>query len=367
MALVKQSPASSIVEHNMLNGSWQNNNFNLIRLLLAILVIVSHAAELMEGNRSREILTNLFGTISFGELAVDGFFVVSGFLVLGSWHRNPNVVQFLTSRVLRIYPGFMVAVIVCIGLVVPRYSGDQDYHSGFSSYFLELLYSVLKLHLPAHPLVFEGSNYPVLNGSLWSISFEFKAYLAVLVLGFLGLLRSKKIWIGITVLLVCLYLMHKMGVYDLKGKFLSVSTLMCFFVGGAYYLYQNSITFSIFWVVLATFGFVVGLHFDVVAEVGLALCLGYLIFWFAFNVKSLNAFNRLPDISYGVYLYAWPVNKILLYHYPDVTLLESILVVSLISMILGSASWYLVEKPALRIKEINFKAIDWGFRKCEKD
>lgn len=351
----------------MLNGGWQKNNFNLIRLLLALLVIVSHAAELMEGGRSREILTNLFGTISFGELAVDGFFVVSGFLILGSWQRNPNVAQFLVGRVLRIYPAFVVAVIVCVGLVVPRYSANQDYYFGFSSYAFESIYNVLKLRLPAHPLVFEGSNYPALNGSLWSISFEFKAYLAVLGLGVLGLLRSKKIWLGITALLVCLYLMHKTGVYDLKGKFLSVRTLMCFFVGGAYYLYQNLIKFSIFWIALAVIGFIVGLNFDVVAEVGLALCLGYLIFWFAFNVKSLNGFNRFPDISYGIYLYAWPVNKILLYHYPDVTLWGSILVVSLVSMILGSASWYLVEKPALRIKEINFKAIDWGIRKCEKD
>lgn len=87
----------------------RRNNFGTLRLLLASLVIVSHTPEMLDGNRSRELLTMLFGTLSFGELAVDGFFIISGFLIAKSMILGGSLKVFFVKRVARIVPGFMAA------------------------------------------------------------------------------------------------------------------------------------------------------------------------------------------------------------------------------------------------------------------
>ena len=81
------------------------NNFGAIRLALAFLVILSHSSEMIDGNRSRELLTQVFGTISFGELAVDCFFIISGYLITKSYLSSTSALEYLVKRVLRIYPG----------------------------------------------------------------------------------------------------------------------------------------------------------------------------------------------------------------------------------------------------------------------
>ena len=71
-----------------------NNNFGLLRLVLALLVLLSHSSEVIDGNRSREVLTSIFHTISCGDLAVNGFFLLSGYLIVQSWQRTPKLGNF---------------------------------------------------------------------------------------------------------------------------------------------------------------------------------------------------------------------------------------------------------------------------------
>ena len=95
------------------------NNFGVLRLFFAALVIISHSPELIDGNRSRELLTRLFGTLSFGEVAVDGFFLVSGYFITISFAERPDSYSYLTKRVFRIVPGYIIAFCVCIIIIAP--------------------------------------------------------------------------------------------------------------------------------------------------------------------------------------------------------------------------------------------------------
>src|SRR4051794_9570955 len=97
---------------------YRNNNIGLLRLLFAGMVVLSHSPELIDGNRSREILTRAFGTLSFGEVGVDGFFIISGYLVTKSYLTS-SLLDFLVKRVARILPAFVVATIVSIAIFGP--------------------------------------------------------------------------------------------------------------------------------------------------------------------------------------------------------------------------------------------------------
>src|SRR5207244_9380332 len=97
------------------------NNFGPLRLLFASLVVVGHAPELHDGNRSREILSNIID-VSAGELAVLCFFLVSGFLIVKSYNDSSSVSSYLLKRALRIYPAFVACFTICL-LVIAPFSG----------------------------------------------------------------------------------------------------------------------------------------------------------------------------------------------------------------------------------------------------
>ena len=92
------------------------NNLDLLRLVFASFVLLSHSFELADGSRSREPLTRLFHTTSFGGLGVDFFFILSGFLITMSWDKNPHALSFLKKRILRIYPAYMAAFLVSVSI-----------------------------------------------------------------------------------------------------------------------------------------------------------------------------------------------------------------------------------------------------------
>lgn len=323
----------------------RENNFNLLRLVFAVLVLAAHSPEIIDGNRSRELLTVAFGTISFGQLAVDGFFLLSGFLIMQSWHTQPDWRAFLSKRVLRIYPGFLVASVICAFVVGPLGAEPRSYFADFD--LGRFVSHALLLQIPAVPAVFQGQPYPDVNGAMWTISREFACYLLVLAMGAIGALRLRHFWLALTgavfALLVALLLL-KRPMPDI--------TLLSFFCSGAcFYLYRDKLVLR-GWIALAlTLVAAVCMFSWRASELALAIAGAYALMYVAHKRSPFwQKFNALPDVSYGVYLYGWPIQKLIFWYFPAVHPGTLFVAATGAALLMGLASWYAVEKPALRFK-----------------
>ena len=336
--------------------SGRQNNFNLLRLFFASLVLLSHCSELLDGNRDREPLFALFHTISLGDLAVDGFFLLSGYLIVQSWQLNSLWRRFLKKRILRIYPAFIVASLVCAFIVGPLGSDAAAYFRAFD--MPTFIRSVFLLHDPITPPVFEGSPAPYVNGAMWTIKHEFRCYLMVLGLGCIGLIgRFHTMMIvaaisGMMVLITALglnieILHHHFPPYNKIVKF-----VYFFSIGGYFYLYRDRIPLNIYFAVPVALALVAAMFSPVLAELALAPFGGYLLFLFGFaRISPLVRFSRLPDVSYGVYLYGWPAQKLVIWYLPAISVAGVFFASAIGCVTAGLLSWFLVEKWCLQLKE----------------
>jgi peptidoglycan/LPS O-acetylase OafA/YrhL len=333
----------------------RNNNFNFLRLFFASLVLVSHAIELVDGNRNRELLTRIFGTLSFGELALDGFFLLSGFLILKSWQQQPKLIIYFSKRIRRIYPGFLMAFVISACVLAPLGA------SSVSTYFAQFhvmaeLKNALLLRPPETPVIFGGTAYPIINGAMWTIGYEFRCYILVAIVGMLGTSWQKASWvmlfllsIGLTIV-VCLF--PEMTSFGINGPALhydnSVRLLSFFSAGACFYLFQRRIVFKGLYATVASALLLIAMfHFDT-AVLALPTCGAYVLFWIAStHIQSLNYFKEATDISYGVYLYGWPIQKLLIWYFPTASPWLLLPPTFALCCLAGYASWRLVEAPFL--------------------
>lgn len=333
----------------------RNNHFNLLRLIFAVLVILSHSFELVDGNRSRELLTWVFGTLSFGEFAVDGFFLLSGYLIVQSWESSPRPSRFLKKRALRIYPGFIVASLVSAFIVGPLGADAAQYFSAFQGW--GFVRDVVLLRVPFVPPVFQGQPSAYVNGPMWTIAFEVKCYLLVMLLGMVGLVKHRRGWLAISACLFLLATIQNAGYRfeihgrqpEMLGPMIRLANL--FFVGGCFYLFREKIRMTRQLALLAAIVLCAGMFIPHYAELVLALFGGYLLFFFAFlRIPGLLRFNDLPDVSYGLYLYGWPVQKLLIWYVPGISPWSVLFLSLVLSLLLAVISWYAIEEPFLKLK-----------------
>lgn len=173
----------------MSNKVSRENNFDFLRLFFASLVIVSHSFPLA-GVRDLEPLRYLTNSrYDLGGIAVQCFFVISGYLIFQSLERSPNFLNYFWKRILRLYPAFIVMTLATIASIPFIYEGSIPLleNKSFLSYFpRQITLFNLQQNIDG---VFTQLPYTGINGSLWTIRYEFTMYILVGLLFFI-----KKEW-----------------------------------------------------------------------------------------------------------------------------------------------------------------------------
>jgi peptidoglycan/LPS O-acetylase OafA/YrhL len=346
----------------------RKNNFDFLRFWFASLVLFYHCYPLLQGSTARQgdPLARI-APMAAGS-SVDFFFVISGFLVTASWLRSRTFGQYLRKRILRIYPAFIAASFFCAFLIGPLSSIPPGYywpHFQFVKFALYLALLPADVVGPDMAHVFVNLPYShVIDGSFWTLRYEFELYLVTAALGSFGLFRhssGRRIVMLLFVMLFALYALSGLTSHLLivdrevpwvgsPMKWLRLAT--CFLSGMLFYLYRDRIHISslLFAAALAAF-FLLGLKpswFSLAVPV-----LGaYVLFSFAFQPSiKLQNFARYGDFSYGMYLYAFPIQQVLVQYWePDLTPLRLFLIAFPLTLLCAVLSWHLIEAPCLALK-----------------
>jgi len=326
----------------------ETNQFNFLRLFAAFLVFFGHG----------HVLLGLVPTtvLSHG-LGVYIFFSISGYLISMSWDKDPSLYRFFIRRSTRIFLALIVCIllsVVILGPILTTLSMKDYFAHGATLIYIQNILLHISYYLPG---VFEQNPVPnAVNGSLWSLPVEFMMYILVAVIGsivgkfylkyivlilFIFLLFTTKYWALETQDFIIFYGM------DLKTI---VYTGVYFWAGAFFYHFNFKKYFS-----FETFAIVFLLLIFMFQWENIYSWLSYflipfVVLSFGFSASNyLNIFNK-ADYSYGLYIYAFPVQQTMVYLYPKLSINSHLIIGFTITIILASLSWHLIEKPSLRLK-----------------
>lgn len=345
----------------------RGNAFDFLRIAAALAVLVSHSFAFVGLPQPR---------VPYGEtlggLAVNIFFVISGYLVTASWCRDPSLGRFFYRRGLRILPGLAIATLTAVFFVgwLATTLSTNAYFSNPQTW-LYILYTMQFKMSDWLPGVFEQNPHPGINGSLWSLVYEVAMYLVLALLGFMVRRRSNTalgiLYGTLTVgaASICAYaefgglsqvpvpVLWRLDPIQVgySIEMLRFLNLMVFFFCGA--------MLNIFaeWIPLRwSFGFVLCILVLVLPSEPLRHCAAWLAVPYncvVFAKKSPAVFKSWArfDYSYGIYIYAFPLQQLVVYWFwPSWSYFATLVASVIATLVFAAISWHFVEKPAMRLK-----------------
>ena len=345
-------------------GNYSENAFDFLRVTAASAVLFSHSYALYGLAEPKPI-----GSFTLGQVAVFVFFAISGYLVGQSWDRDPNPKRFTVRRALRILPGLFVAITFTTLVVGPIATTlpvmEYLLSPGTYKYFISnasLVVGVYEL-----PGVFKNNPYPhSINGSLWTLRYEVLMYAWLAIIGLLmshkrvkavcllSLIFFSSSWYICRVFGIDQYKLPLPLIWQLGIGFDGIQIAMLgafFFCGSCLYLFRTNVPLSV-WIAIPLCIACALIDSQVYAVVLAWITIPYTAIVFAQMAPPL--FRRLKgvDYSYGIYIYAFPIQQTvsLFGFHNGLGWFAALVISALTTLALAATSWHFVEHPALTWK-----------------
>ncbi len=354
---------------NVLSG---DNNVSTIRFVLALMVLWSHSFAFYFDDEKREPIALLMrGLYNAGNVGVACFLIMSGALVLRSWETSRGVGSFFVKRAKRLYPAYMIAVFVGAFVVAPIYAGMNPF-SLLRRDFGEWLAAniVFRGYAPVDH-VFVHSPISVINGSLWSIGYEVICYIALMIGA--AVLRHRLVtgcWAMMVVLTGAKVFADLTGWNPgfgiigaiLGWPYLWFSVAGWFMTGMLFYLHRDAIPRHRGLVAAIGLGWaaMIWLPSDLMAarilmDVFYTPMLAYVLFYLCSKPRlAVEKTARTHDLSYGMYLYAFPIQQIILAEFGHGLAFPVYIGLSVLcTLVISLASWTWIEKRFVSAKPIS--------------
>jgi len=319
------------------------NNFDFLRVLLAFIVFVGHLGTL---SASKDLKIFEHSPI---EIAVFGFFIVSGFLIARSYDRSSSLKSYLKKRIKRIVPAYLLVVFLCaILLSLVSTLTFSEYFSNTQVYKY-LFWNSLFLNFKAPWLPGVFGNQAV-NGALWTLKVEMSYYFCVPLLFLLFGKNNKYRNISLIILyfISLVYLNYFEGI-DKMSMSKQLPGVLCYFIAGMliYFNFDKFIQHKhkLFIIALATVWIDLIFHIKLFSPI----MIGIIVLYIAYSFKFLNNFGKYGDFTYGIYIFHFPIIRTFttLGLFQDYNPFVMAFLCMLIVIAVGVSSWHFYEKRFL--------------------
>jgi len=338
----------------------RSNAFDVIRLVLATMVVFAHSYFLIDGRIDREPLWVLsHGQLQSGQVAVYLFLCISGFLVTRSFLTSRGLRSYLLKRVARIVPGFLAATFFGLVIIAPFLATGTIQAFFARQNWPAIWVNALALRQTGVTGVLDPNPVKLVHGTLWTVKYEFDCYLLAALIGSFGFFSLRyAVFTFAAIAAVLLFL--NFGVERLPTNNIGIASLLIsgpplwpellpfYFTGAAIYVFRNYIPLSgaLFWTlsgILLISLFVGG------ARVAILFAGSYVILYLAIKMSAqIYILHRRVDLSYGLYLYAWPIQQLLVFVTKNSLSPLALFAVTMpVSLCVAYASWRFIEAPAL--------------------
>jgi len=356
------------IEQKLARAFNRPSGFDYMRLVLSTGVIAQHTLNVVYGERAAVSLLRSPAGIPF-VMILPMFFALSGFLVAGSLERNRSLISFIGLRAIRLLPALSFETTLSALVLGPLFTtvSLKAYFSDpeFSAYFLNII-GWIHYTLPGVFLV--NPTPDTVNVQLWTIPVELKCYVALAILAFVGAIgrRSVTAWIVVAMQLFLVLLLIRRPSPDHPALAPSLVLIGCFLAGVCLYRLRASIPLTL-----------------PLGATAIALCVGLLViprgYWLlplpaAYATVFLGALNPRRnrillsgDYSYGLFLYGFPIQQAVAAQSWCHDWQTNLAVAYPIAFLLAFVSWWLVERPAMRLKSLihRVETLALGFRPLE--